>query len=270
MTAHMQSGSEPSHSEWPKGHGALVPCKTLKLVGVLLDYPADTLWQHSDELLAAVQSLDLNLERKAQLEAFVRELMALDPMVAQERWLGLFDRGRSMSLLLFEHIHGESRDRGQAMVDLIETYRKNGFELNSKELPDYIPLVLEYLAHRPSDEVSDWLGHVSHILELLAARAGERDSHYGVLFETLIELATGQVDLTVMRQRVSSEPRDDTPEAMDKVWEEEAVRFGVEAPSEDCAPTRRLPSGARLNDTPAVASNVQAALAHPSVPKVMQ
>lgn len=223
--------------------------KVLKLIGVLLDYPAEVLWQHRDELLEAASAPDLPPARRRQLADFVSGLLDLDPMTAQERWLGLFDRGRSMSLLLFEHIHGESRDRGQAMVDLVETYRKNGFELASKELPDYLPLVLEYLSLRPGDEVADWLSHTSHILELLAARAGERESPYALLFELLIELGKGEVDLAVMRQRVANEARDDTQEAMDQVWEEEAVRFGPEAPSEDCKPTTRLPAGAKVNTT---------------------
>jgi nitrate reductase molybdenum cofactor assembly chaperone NarJ/NarW len=179
------------------------------------------------------------------LRTFVDGLMATDPMEAQERWLGLFDRGRSMSLLLFEHIHGESRDRGQAMVDLLSTYRKAGFELGAKQLPDYLPVVLEYLSLQPVEEVRDWLGHTAHILELLAARAQERQSPYAVLIEALVEIAKGRVDLDLLRRRVASEERDDTPEAMDKVWEEEAVRFGVEAPTEDCNPPTRLPAGAK-------------------------
>jgi len=225
--------------------------KVLKLVGVLLDYPAELLWQHREELLQACDAQELPPSRRRQLAGFVGDLLELDAMTAQERWLGLFDRGRSMSLLLFEHIHGESRDRGQAMVDLIDSYRKHGFEMASRELPDYLPLVLEYLSLRPQDEVSDWLGHTSHILELLAARAGERESPYALLFELLIELARGKVDLALMRRRVASEVRDDTPEAMDKVWEEEAVRFGPEAPAEDCAPPTRLPTGARPLPRPA-------------------
>lgn len=225
--------------------------KVLKLIGVLMDYPSEALWQHREELIDATAAPELSPARRRQLADFVVELLDLDSMTAQERWLGLFDRGRSMSLLLFEHIHGESRDRGQAMVDLIDTYRKNGFEMASRELPDYLPLVLEYLSQRPQDEVADWLGHTSHILELIAARAGERESPYALLFELLIELATGEVDLAVMRRRVASEARDDTAEAMDQVWEEEAVRFGPEAPAEDCQPSTRLPSGARRMSTPA-------------------
>lgn len=219
--------------------------KVLKLLSVLLDYPRDELWQHGAELRAAVQEAALAAPRQALLRGFVEELLALDPMAAQERWLGLFDRGRAMSLLLFEHIHGESRDRGQAMVDLMETYRKNGFELASSELPDYLPLLLEYLSRRGEAEVSDWLHHTAHILEILAARAAERGSPYAVPLEALVELATGRLDLDVMRRRAAREARDDTPEVMDAVWEEEAVRFGSEAPQQDCTPSQRRPAGAR-------------------------
>ena len=106
--------------------------KLLKLIAVLLDYPAEELWAHGDELRAAIDDPALSAERLAALRGFVDELLATEPMQAQERWLELFDRGRAMSLLLFEHIHGESRDRGQAMVDLISTYRGHGFELGDR------------------------------------------------------------------------------------------------------------------------------------------
>lgn len=227
----------------------------LKLVGVLLDYPQDALWQHGDELLAAAADPGLPALRQQRLAGFVRELLETDPLEAQERWLLLFDRGRSMSLLLFEHIHGESRDRGQAMVDLIDAYRKNGFELSAKELPDYLPLLLEYLGQRPAEEARDWLHHVSHIIGLLAARAGERNSPYAVLLETLVEYAEGKLDLGALRKRASEEPRDDTAEVMDKLWEEEAVRFGAEAPGEDCKPPTRGP--ARVSTRTAATQQVQ-------------
>ena len=226
----------------------------LKLVGVLLDYPQDELWQHGDELLDAAADPSLLGERRQQLVAFTRELLALEPLTAQDRWLAMFDRGRAMSLLLFEHIHGESRDRGQAMVDLIEAYRKNGFELDAKELPDYLPLLLEYLSLRPQEEARDWLHHVSHIIGLLAARAGERQSPYALPLELLVEYAEGGLDLGALRKRASEEPRDDTPEVMDRLWEEEAVRFGAEAPGEDCKPPTRIPARAA---TPAAPRQVQ-------------
>ncbi len=232
-------------AEWPATEA---PHRVLKLVSVLLDYPPEALWENRDELIAAAADPSVPSLRRDALDGFVRELLDLDPMLAQERWLGLFDRGRSMSLLLFEHIHGESRDRGQAMVDLIQAYRENGFDLASKELPDYLPLMLEYLSLRPAVEVVDWLKHTGHILELLAARAAERDSAYALLLSLLVEMGQGEVDLSAMRKRAASEARDDTVEEMDRVWEEEAVRFGADAPKDDCAPTRRLPSGAQRVD----------------------
>ncbi|HET8900139.1 MAG TPA: nitrate reductase molybdenum cofactor assembly chaperone [Rhodanobacteraceae bacterium] len=219
----------------------------LKLVGLLLDYPTEELWQHGEELLAATQATGLPSAREADLATFVRELLASDPMDAQQRWLETFDRGRSMSLLLFEHIHGESRDRGQAMVDLIEAYRKHGLEISVKELPDYLPLLLEFLSGLPQVEARDWLGHVAHIVGMLAARAAERESPYRVLFETLVECANGKIDAAALRAHARKEVRDDTPEAMDRLWEEEAVRFGNEAPDESCDPPTRRPSHGLAN-----------------------
>ena len=214
--------------------------RVLKLLSVLLEYPQEELWHNRAELLEAAEAAELGPARRRQLVAFVADLLDHDPMSAQERWLGLFDRGRSMSLLLFEHVHGESRDRGQAMVNLIESYRRGGLELASRELPDYLPLMLEYLSLRPAVEVADWLRHTRGIVELLAGRAAERGSAYALLFELLVELGGGAMDLAAAKDRVAGESRDDTPEAIDRVWEEEAVRFGPEAPAADCAaPPRR-------------------------------
>lgn len=205
--------------------------KLLKLIGVLMDYPQDELWAHGAELLAAAGDGAVSPTHRAKLLDFVRTLLGTDPLVAQDAWLSTFDRGRSMSLLLFEHIHGESRARGQAMVDLIDTYRMNGFELAAKELPDYLPLLLEYLAQRPPAEARDWLGHVNHIVGMLAARALERASPYAVLFALLGEIVESPLDLAPLRRRAQEEPRDDTAEVMDRLWEEEAVRFGGAPPA---------------------------------------
>ncbi|MCD9086975.1 nitrate reductase molybdenum cofactor assembly chaperone [Stenotrophomonas sp. SY1] len=221
----------------------------LKLIGVLLDYPRDELWQHGEELLDACDDPALSPTRRKQLQGFVTQLLESDVLDAQSAWLATFDRGRAMSLLMFEHIHGESRDRGQAMVDLVDAYRRNGFELDAKELPDYLPLLLEYLSHRPQAEAKDWLHHIGHIAGMLAARAAERELPHAVLLEILVEAGEGKVDLALLRQRASEEVRDDTVEAMDKLWEEEAVRFGSEAPSEDCKPPHRSPARAVQRET---------------------
>ena len=213
----------------------------LKLVGVVRDDPGDERWQRGDELLAACDQAALPAARRQQLRGFVQLLLDSDPLDAQAAWLATFDRGRSMSLLLFEHIHGESRDRGQARVDLVETYRRAGFELDARELPDYLPLLLEFLAHRPQEEAREWLHHIGHIAGMLAARAAERELPHVPLLEILVEAGDGRINLEALRQRASEEPRDDTAEAMDRLWEEEAVRFGAEAPAEDCKPPTRSP-----------------------------
>lgn len=216
--------------------------RLLKLVGVLMDYPQDELWEHPVELLAGTDDPLLSPQRRTELRELASSLLNTDPLAAQDAWLSTFERGRAMSLLLFEHIHGESRDRGQAMVDLIEAYRNSGFELAAKELPDYLPLLLEYLSHRPPNEARDWLGHVKHIIGMLAARASERRSPYASLFAILVELAAGNLDLSVLRRRAGDEPRDDTAEVMDRLWEEEAVRFGADARAEDCSPPGQSPA----------------------------
>jgi nitrate reductase delta subunit len=156
-----------------------------------------------------------------------------------------------MSLLLFEHIHGESRDRGQAMVDLLSTYREGRLRAGAKQLPDYLPVVLEYLslaARRRGPRLARACRPHPRTAGGSRARA---EQPLRRLFEALVELAKGRVDLDLLRRRVATEERDDTPEAMDKVWEEEAIRFGVEAPSEDCNPPTRLPSVRKRNE-PAV------------------
>ena len=213
--------------------------KLLKLISTLLDYPDDALWEHREELVAALAEVELSEPRRMALQGFVGILLEQESLTSQDAWLATFDRGRAMSLLLFEHIHGESRDRGQAMANLLEAYRRAGLELTARELPDYLPLLLEFLSTRAESEVRLWLVYINHIVGMLAARAAERNSPYAVLFEILVELAEDEVDMETLRHRASEEPRDDTPEAMDRLWEEEAVRFGSSAPDTSGAPSCR-------------------------------
>ena len=118
----------------------------LVIVSRLLEYPDAALWQHQQEMFEAIAaSKNLSKEDAHALGIFLRDLTAMDPLDAQAQYSELFDRGRATSLLLFEHVHGESRDRGQAMVDLLAQYEQHGLQLNSRELPDHLPL---YLADR--------------------------------------------------------------------------------------------------------------------------
>ncbi len=198
----------------------------LKVISRLLDYPSQELFTHADELVRAVNAdAKLSTESKAQLVDFMSQLTASDLYDAQEKYDLLFDRGRALSLLLFEHVHGESRDRGQAMVDLMREYTEHGFEVSSEQLPDYIPLYLEFLSEQEESYAREWLSDVSHILTMLSERLLDRECSYRVLFEALIELSGASVDREPIALAVQKEQPDDTLEAIDKAWEDKEVRF---------------------------------------------
>ncbi|MDT3637951.1 nitrate reductase molybdenum cofactor assembly chaperone [Cronobacter sakazakii] len=198
----------------------------LLIISRLLEYPDAALWQHQQELFDALtETQHLSLQNAHHLGVFIRDLLQDDLLDAQAAYGELFDRGRATSLLLFEHVHGESRDRGQAMVNLLAQYERAGLMLDSRELPDYLPLYLEYLAQRPAHEAIDGLRDIAPILALLGARLKQRESRYAVLFDLLIALSDTQVDTHKVSEKISDEARDDTPQALDAVWEEEQVKF---------------------------------------------
>ena len=198
----------------------------LVVVSRLLEYPDADLWQHQNELFDVLATSEKLEKADAQaLGVFLRDLTAQDPLDAQAAYSELFDRGRATSLLLFEHVHGESRDRGQAMVDLLNQYEQHGLVLDSRELPDHLPLYLEYLAQLPESEAIGGLQDIAPILALLCARLQQRESRYAVLFEQLLKLANSALDEAKVAEKIADEARDDTPQALDAVWEEEQVKF---------------------------------------------
>ncbi|HEY3591383.1 MAG TPA: nitrate reductase molybdenum cofactor assembly chaperone [Buttiauxella sp.] len=202
----------------------------LLVISRLLEYPDTALWQHQQELRDALtEGGALNLQQAAQLNDFITTLCRRDLLDAQASYSELFDRGRATSLLLFEHVHGESRDRGQAMVNLMNQYQQAGMEIDSRELPDHLPLYLEYLSQRDDAEARGGLQDVAPILALLAARLKQRESDYAVLFDVLLGLSQSDVAVESVSQQIAGEARDDTPQALDAVWEEEQVKFVAEA-----------------------------------------
>lgn len=197
----------------------------LKLSALLLDYPRSELREESLALHALIRTLGLPEAQRDGLAALLNELCQGDILDVQARYDGLFERGRSVSLLLFEHVHGESRDRGQAMVDLLDRYTRAGLAIDVNELPDYLPLYLEFLALQDADSARAGLAEVAHILALLAARLDERDSAYAAIFHSLLELSGERPDLSALLRDREQEARDDSLEALDKAWEETPVSF---------------------------------------------
>ena len=160
----------------------------LKVIGLLMEYPDELLWECKEDALALIR------RDAPMLTDFTRNLLNAPLLDKQAEWCEVFDRGRTTSLLLFEHVHAESRDRGQAMVDLLAEYEKVGLQLDCRELPDYLPLYLEYLAQLPQSEAVEGLKDIAPILALLSARLQQRESRYAVLFDLLLKLANTAID----------------------------------------------------------------------------
>jgi nitrate reductase delta subunit len=216
----------------------------LRVIARLLDYPTSEVLANAGELKhILLDNPILSFRLKARISAWLSAFENAQLMDLQETYGGLFDRGRATSLLLFEHVHGESRDRGQAMVDLMDLYRSHGFELNARELPDYIPMYLEYLSHRPQEEAENGLLDVAHILALIGARLEDRGSDYGLLFNAMLELCQADITVDEFLKQASKEERDDSLEALDKIWEEEAVTFGLDDEAAECPSSRPQVSG---------------------------
>ena len=153
-----------------------------KLLSALLCYPEPELL----EALPALRQLAGDTEALGdRLDPLLNYLDSHSLIELQENYVSTFDRSPSHSLHLFEHIHGESRDRGQAMVDLLAEYRRHGFDLVTTELPDYVPLFLEFLSALPQDEVQPLLGDAIHVLALLGDKLEANASPYACIFAVI-------------------------------------------------------------------------------------
>jgi nitrate reductase delta subunit len=210
--------------------------KTLKVLSALLTYPTRELQAAAAELKAVLRAeRALKGAHLAAVEALIDDIAGRDLYDAQERYILLFDRTRSLSLHLFEHVHGESRDRGQAMVDLIKVYEEGGFAPTDKELPDFAPLFLEFAATREPEEAIELVGQPGHVFAALRERLAKRRSPYEAALSALVALGKASVDATALeRLRAEPDPEPDDLEALDAAWEEEEVVFGPGAAADAC------------------------------------
>lgn len=202
--------------------------RTLKALSVLLTYPTGEMQAAAPEI-GAVLAQDRLIPRGIwrQLSKLITELATGDLYDVQERYVQLFDRTRSLSLHLFEHVHGESRDRGQAMIDLKAQYEQSGLAMTVAELPDFLPLFLEYLATRPLSEACATLGQPAHIFAALAQRLRKRRSPYEAVFRALIALAAAKPkkdEVSALLQ--APDPDASDLAALDAAWEDAPVTFG--------------------------------------------
>jgi nitrate reductase delta subunit len=201
---------------------------TYKVLSAALSYPTAELQRYARQMLMALNDEQLLPARhRGAVGMLIEDLAAAELLEAQSRYVDLFDRTRSLSLHMFEHVHGESRDRGQAMVSLLERYQQAGLDVAGQELPDYIPLFLEFLSTLSAAEARTNLAETAHILAALGERLRKRDSAYGAVLEALVALsqvAPSQDALDALRKAPFDDPTDLA--ALDRVWEEAEVRFG--------------------------------------------
>ena len=190
---------------------------TLKVLAHLLSYPDAALRRHLPELRSALQAEQaLASARLAELQTLMAHLAGPDALEIEAQYVELFDRGRATSLHLFEHVHGDSRDRGPAMIDLAQTYEKSGLYLGPDEMPDYLPVVLQFVSTQPPTEARAFLGEMAHIFNAIFNALQQRNSAYASVLGALIELAGEKAHAVKV---VPDEP-------LDTAWEEPVVFDG--------------------------------------------
>ena len=190
---------------------------TLRVLAALLGYPDAGLRDdlaHMSEVLRRENALSEG--RLAELEALIRALQGSDPLGIEADYVALFDRGRATSLHLFEHVHGDSRERGPAMIDLAQTYEKAGLYLAEGELPDFLPVALEFASTQPRREAQAFLAEMAHILCAIFAALQQRASPYASVLGALLEFAGEKAQPVKL---VDDEP-------LDESWAEPVVFDG--------------------------------------------
>lgn len=184
---------------------------TLRVLAALLAYPDADLRAAAGELSAALRhEAALPPGRIAELDALLRQLTSLDPFELESRYVDTFDRGRSTSLHLFEHVHGDSRERGPALIDLQQTYERAGLLLAEGELPDHLTVVLEFASTQPADVARGFLAEMAHILDAIFSALQKRGSPYATVIAAVLELAGH----TAQAVPIAEEP------ALDDTWAE--------------------------------------------------
>jgi nitrate reductase molybdenum cofactor assembly chaperone NarJ/NarW len=190
---------------------------TLRALSLLLGYPDARLRALLPDLVGAIDDeAALPAARRAEIQALAADMLRGDPIEVEARYVELFDRGRSTSLHLFEHVHGDSRDRGPAMIDLVRHYEQAGLLLGDGELPDHLCVVLEFASTQPAEAARAFLGEMAHILRAIFSALRQRESGYASLAAAVLELAGQKVEAVPVAP----------DEPLDAAWDEPPVFDG--------------------------------------------
>ena len=191
--------------------------KSLRVLALLLGYPDAELRSHLGEMQGVLHAeRALSASRLAELDALIATLGRKAVLEVESDYVELFDRGRATSLHLFEHVHGDSRDRGPAMIDLTKTYEQAGLFLGEDEMPDFVPVVLEFTSTLQPRQAREFLGEMAHIFNAIFAALQKRESPYACVLGALLELAGEKASPVEV---AADEP-------IDAVWQEPVVFDG--------------------------------------------
>ncbi|HQQ69800.1 MAG TPA: nitrate reductase molybdenum cofactor assembly chaperone [Alicycliphilus sp.] len=184
---------------------------TLRALARLLAYPDAELRAQMPGLVDALRlEQALPAARVTEIGALCQQIAAMDAYEAEARYVDTFDRGRQTSLHLFEHVHGDSRERGPALIDLTQTYERAGLHLDASELPDHLGVVLEFASTQSPAVAQEFLGEMAHILNALFTALVNRTSPYACVIAAVLEAAGHKA------QAVAITPEPD----MDEAWAE--------------------------------------------------
>lgn len=208
--------------------------RALKALAALLAYPSAELQEHVGEVREALAGLSQGV--RTRLEPLLTAIAQDDLLDLQCAYSELFDRSRSLSLHLFEHVHGDNRERGQAMIDLAEQYTRAGFLLEGNDLPDFVPVFLEYAAFLELREAREMLAQPAHVFAALAERLDKRASSYAGIFHAILEIGQARPDRAEIAGVGDVTPGED-PDRIDDEWEEAPVSFMASAAHEMGGPT---------------------------------
>ena len=178
-----------------------------KLLTVLLAYPSAELQQAvAEDFVPLLKDLP---EWESNLSPLMQYLSNTDLIDIQEYYVHTFDRTPTHSLHLFEHLHGENRDRGDAMLNLLHEYQKSGFEPTGFELPDYLPLFLEFLSMQSEQHAAELLGEAVHVIGYISQKLAANQSNYAPVFELIVSLSP------IAPKELSVSPVKDMDEALE-------------------------------------------------------
>ncbi len=205
--------------------------KTYRILSLLMTYPNEEIYDFLPQVNPSLKEENLlDTETIAGIDKFVGFFTRETLTFWQEFYVQLFDYSRSVSLYLFEHVHGDSKDRGQAMVDLIDLYKENGLQMDQSELPDFLPVFLEFLALQTSPKASEYLVEIIDIVGFIHKKLEEKDNPYQHLLSALIHLSAKQPAEARIQQMALNMPEI----SIDEAYEEQSVTFASDNPCTTC------------------------------------